>query len=504
MTPQELKNSILQLAVQGKLVPQRPEEGSAEELLTAIRSEKQSSDSRSSVRKKKNSHKDTQTQSDIPDDEIPFEIPASWKWVRIGDYCPNMFSGKSPKYTKIETPYKIIGQAANQPTGLDYRQIKFTTREFWESMDEEYFLRKNDVLLNTLGNGTLGRSGIVLSLPQNLLTDGHLFVFRFGNETASKFFYYFLQGKKSEIEKSANGSTNQTFLSLSKVRQWLIPLPPLAEQKRIVAKLEELLPLCDRYGNAYNELQALNKRVPGDLQKSLLQLAVQGKLVPQRPEEGSAEELLTAIRSEKQSSDSRSSVRKKKNSHKDTQTQSDIPDDEIPFEIPETWKWVRLGEISFSCLGKMLDRQKNVGIPMPYLRNVNVRWGRFDLSDLLEMKFEDVTDSRFLIKKGDLVMCEGGEPGRCAIWESEESIHFQKALHRIRFQEYVDVHFSYLIFEFYAKSGFLNNLFTGTTIKHLTGQVLEKIPFPLPPLAEQKRIVATLEELLPLCERLKI
>ena len=113
-------------------------------------------------------------------------------------------------------------------------------------MDERYFLRTNDVLLNTLGNGTLGRSGIVTDLPYSLLTDGHLFVFRFDREIQAKYFYYYLQLRKTEIEKSANGSTNQTFLSLGRTVSWIVPIPPLAEQKRIVAKLEEILPLCER------------------------------------------------------------------------------------------------------------------------------------------------------------------------------------------------------------------------------------------------------------------
>ncbi len=276
----------------------------------------------------------------------------------------------------------------------------------------------------------------------------------------------------------------------------MIPVPPLAEQKRIVAKIEELLPYLDRYEKAWNRLEDFNRRFPVDMQKSILQMAIQGKLVEQRPEEGTGEELYQQIQAEKQALIKAGKIKKEK-------PLPEIAEDEVPFEIPEGWKWVRLPSVSSSCLGKMLDRQKNSGSLMPYLRNVNVRWGSFDLMDLLEMKFEDVEDDRFLIRKNDLVMCEGGEPGRCAIWTDEIPIHFQKACHRIRFAQSLNVFFFYHVFRLYASNGIFSNLFTGTTIKHLTGQSLDRIVVPLPPLAEQKRIVARLEEILPLCERLK-
>ena len=276
----------------------------------------------------------------------------------------------------------------------------------------------------------------------------------------------------------------------------LFPLPPLVEQKRIVAKIEELLPYLERYEKAWNRLEDFNRRFPAVMQKSILQLAIQGKLVEQRPEEGTGEELYRQIQAEKQALIKAGKIKKEK-------PQPEIAEDEVPFEIPEGWKWVRLPSVSSSCLGKMLDRQKNSGSLMPYLRNVNVRWGSFDLMDLLEMRFEDVEDDRLLIRKNDLVMCEGGEPGRCAIWTQDTPIHFQKACHRIRFAQSLNVAFFYHVFCLYASNGIFSNLFTGTTIKHLTGQSLDRVVVPLPPLAEQKRIVARLEEILPLCERLK-
>ena len=237
--PADLQKSLLQLAIQGKLVEQRPEEGTGEDLYRQIQSEKLRLVKAGKIKKEK-------LLQEIAEDEIPFEIPESWKWVRLSSACLDLFSGKSPVYSKTATEYRIIGQAANQQAGLDYTQLKYTNADFWNSMDSRYFLREHDVLLNTLGNGTLGRSGYLENLPFPLLTDGHLFVFRTPDPVSSKYLYYYLQYTRTEIEKDADGSTNQTFLTLTKTSKWLFPLPPLAEQKRIVAKLEELLPLCER------------------------------------------------------------------------------------------------------------------------------------------------------------------------------------------------------------------------------------------------------------------
>ena len=158
------------------------------------------------------------------------------------------------------------------------------------------------------------------------------------------------------------------------------------------------------------------------------------------------------------------------------------------------WEMVKLGEVAEMCLGKMLDKNKNKGTYQPYLRNVNVRWGGFDLDDLLEMKFEESEQDRYGIRKGDLIMCEGGEPGRCAIWNSDiPNMKIQKALHRIRLNDNVLNKYMYFLFVLYAQNGVLGKYFTGTTIKHLTGQSLKSVEFSLPPLAEQRRIVAEIE-----------
>ena len=170
-------------------------------------------------------------------------------------------------------------------------------------------------------------------------------------------------------------------------------------------------------------------------------------------------------------------------------------EEEIPFDLPEGWVWVRLSSIADMALGKMLDVAKNKGSLRPYLRNVNVRWGTFELSDVLDMRFEDDELERYSIRHGDLVICEGGEPGRCAVWQSEEVVFYQKALHRVRAIEVLPEYLYYVIRHFITSTQY-ERYYTGTTIKHLTGQSLQVLPIPLPPMSEQQLIVKHLQHII--------
>lgn len=160
------------------------------------------------------------------------------------------------------------------------------------------------------------------------------------------------------------------------------------------------------------------------------------------------------------------------------------------------WKEYKLGEITDSCLGKMLDAKKNRGTPQPYLANVNVRWGSFDLDDLPLMRFEESENERYGLKFGDIVVCEGGEPGRCAIWKEQvPNMKIQKALHRVRCHENVDFRFLYYYLLWAGKKGLFDQYCTGSTIKHLPGEKLKILPIRIPPLAEQQRIAKILSSL---------
>ena len=214
------------------------------------------------------------------------------------------------------------------------------------------------------------------------------------------------------------------------------------------------------------------------LRRFILDLAVRGKLVEQDPEDEPVESYLKLIKAQ--------------------------PIDQGDFGTPCHWAWVSVGEVCSSRLGKMLDKAKNKGTERPYLRNINVRWLDFDLSDLLEMRFEESELSEYELKKGDVLICEGGEPGRAAVWDDRaRGVYFQKAIHRVRFDECVDPFFFVYVLRCSALDERLSKYFTGTGISHFTGKSLKGYLFPLPPLAEQHRIVAKVDELMVLCDQLE-
>ena len=282
----------------------------------------------------------------------------------------------------------------------------------------------------------------------------------------------------------------------------LIPLPPLAEQKRIVAKIEELLPYVDRYAAAYEKLEQFNAKFPEDMKKSILQYAIQGKLVEQRPEEGTGEELYRQIQEEKKRLIKEGKIKKEK-------PLPEIAEDEIPFDIPESWKWVRFSEImstmSTGPFGSMLHKTDYIEKGIPLVNPANMVNGKIVPSD--KMMISEETRRRlssYILHAGMIVLGRRGEMGRCAVVTEKEdgwlcgtgSFFMEPSMSLYVY--YVVSLFSSPYVKFY-----LGGESVGTTMSNLNHTILSKMPIPLPPLAEQRRIVAKLDEILPLCERLK-
>ena len=472
MTPQELKNSILQLAIQGKLVPQLAEEGTAEELYSQIQAEKQKLIQAGKIKKEK-------TLPAITNDEKPFEIPDSWKWVRLGETL-NIARGGSPR--------PIKNYLTNSENGINWIKIGDTNKGskyiygtnekiIPEGMKKSRFVKKGDFLLSN--SMSFGRP-YILNID-GCIHDGWLVLSPLIEIFYKDYLYYLLSSNMvyNQFCRRVSGAVVNN-LNSDKVSNTVVSLPPLAEQKRIVAKIEELLPYVERYEKAYNELQQLNKRFPGDLQKSVLQLAIQGRLVSQCPEEGNAEDLYKQIQAKKQNLIKAGKIKKEK-------PLPAITDDEKPFEIPDSWKWMRLGEVFTLQAGKNItssnifeDQDKKHkylcyggnGI-RGYVSNYN-RQGKYAI-----------------------IGRQGALCGNVNIAEGD----FYATEHAVVVDHYnlTDVIWS----SFFIKALNLNQYATATAQPGLAVSNIVKVLIPLPPLAEQKRIVNKLEEILPLCDKLK-
>lgn len=485
MTPQELKNSILQLAIQGKLVPQRPEEDNAEDLYKQIRAEKQKLIKEGKIKKEK-------PLPPITDNEKPFEIPASWKWVRLGE-IGSWASGATPSRSN---PDYYNGTIPWLKTGdLNDSYITDTSECI-----TELALFKTSVRLNPIGSvliamygATIGKIGILkIDATTNqaccacIPLDGIL----------NKYIFYFLLGYRQNFIKMGAGGA-QPNISKEKIINTSFPLPPLAEQKRIVAKIEELLPYVERYEAAYNKLQQLNKRFPDDLQKSVLQLAIQGRLVPQRPEEGNAEDLYQQIQAEKQKLVKEGKIKKEK-------PLPPITDDEKPFEIPKSWKWVRLMEI-VSNLGDGIHGTPQFDDNGSYffVNGNNLSNGKIIIkADTKKISVIEYEKYKKPLNYDTILISINGTIGNYAFYNGEPIILGKSACYISTIDKICKYYLLYIFktnffYDYAVKAA------TQTTIKNVSLKAMRMLPIPLPPLAEQKRIVTKLEEILPLCNKLK-
>ena len=463
---------------------QRPEEGTAQELYKQIQAEKQRLIKAGKIKKEK-------PLPEITEDEKPFEIPESWMWCRLNDIVAKTVKrGKSPTYI-AKSNTLVFAQKCNTKAGyIDLSLAQCLDETKLSKYPEEEFMLNNDIVLNSTGNGTLGRVGIYRNSDnpngRPIVSDSHVTIIRTNIHVDSEFVFYALKYYQPYMEKLGSGSTNQTELSAGVVKALLFPLPPLAEQKRIVAKIEELLPLVDRYEAAWTRLEDFNRHFPEDMKKSILQQAIQGKLVEQRPEEGTAQELYEEICTEKQRLIKAGKIRKEKG------TYSEIKDDEILFDIPSTWMWVRFGQV-------MINRDaERIPLSVSERNKLDKIYDYYGASGVI-----DKVD-RFLFDKKLLLI---GEDGANLLARSTPIAYLAEGKYWVNNHAHVldciDGKLSLEYVMYFINAISLAKYVTGTAQPKMNQEKMNSIPVPLPPLAEQKRIVARLEELLPLCERLK-
>ena len=304
------------------------------------------------------------------DEEIPFEIPSSWSWARLLNVSIYIQKGKSPKYSPIKK-YPVVAQKCNQWAGFSIDKAQFIEPESLSKYAIERILQDEDLMWNSTGLGTLGRMAVYYAKlnPYELaVADSHVTVIRLFKPFVSPLFFYFYfvsPTVQSVIEDKSDGSTKQKELSTTTVCNYLVPIPPRNEQTRIISKVTSLLPVIEKYGTQQEKLENLNRTINEQIKKSVLQEAIQGKLVPQIAEEGTAQKLLEQIKAEKQKLVKEGKLKKsalndsvifRGDDNKYWEKSEDgavCIDEEIPFEIPSNWAWVRLDDIcSFIHRGK--------------------------------------------------------------------------------------------------------------------------------------------------------
>ncbi|WP_052416165.1 restriction endonuclease subunit S [Paenibacillus sp. FSL R5-0912] len=471
MNAQDLKTSILQLAIQGKLVEQRAEEGTATELLGQIKAEKERFIKAKKIKKE-------QPLQTIAEDEIPFDIPVSWEWVRIGEIL-NLQAGKNMSASDINEnqseEYKYPCYGGNGLRGY----VKIFNR------DGKYAL--------------IGRQGALCGninyAKEKFYATEHAVVVDHFDKTDVMWCGYFLRALNLNQYATA---TAQPGLAVGNIVKVLIPLPPLEEQKRIVAKIEELMPYVEKYGDAHSKLEVFNKKFPEDVQKSILQYAIQGKLVEQRDEEGTAEALYQQIQEEKVKLIKEGKIKKEK-------PLPAITEDEIPFDIPDSWKWVRIPEMSYFQEGPgiLAIDFRDSGVPLIRISGMQNDDLSLEGCNYLDPDMVEKRWSHYKLDPGDIVISTSASMDKiCEV--TDKTVGSIPYTGQIRFKMYVNVNKDY--FRFFIKSSCyikqINEQKSGGTIKHYGPTHLKKMIIPLPPLEEQKRIVAKIEELMPFCKQL--
>ena len=529
MTGQQLKNSILQLAVQGKLVPQDPNDEPASVLLERIREEKEQLIREKKIKREKNpsqifrgddGHFYERVGKNAPvciDEELPFEIPETWEWARLGTIS-----------TYAETKKKIKAQDAELNLwGLDLEDIekggKLLTRKTVgerKAIGDKTYFQQGDILYSKLRPYLLK----ILIAPESGLCTPELVPFSLYGEISSEFIVAFL--KCPYVNDTINAVTygvKMPRVNTATMISLLVPLPPLAEQQRIVAKIEELLPFVARYEESQNKLEKLNTTFPDQLKKSILQEAIQGKLVPQDPADEPASILLERIRAEKAQLIKDGKIKREKNpshifrsedGHFYERVGKNEPvciDEELPFEIPETWEWARLGAIALLENG---DRSSKYPVESDYVSDGIPFFGAKDMGSI-SMNFDSVrfiSEEKFnqlgngKLHDGDLICLLRGNVGKTRLFRKNEKYSTGFICAQMLIIRCINLNLLPYLYSIFSSQYYFNEIeanVSGTAVRQLPAQKIAHILIPLPPLAEQKRIVAKLEQLLPLCEHLK-
>jgi type I restriction enzyme S subunit len=536
----KLRELILELAVRGKLVPQDPNDEPASELLKKIETEKASLLKEGKIKKQK-------SLSPITDEEKMFELPEGWKWVRLQDICEYIQRGKGPKYSEFGIA-KVISQKCVQWNGFDLNAARYIDDQSLIQYQDERFLKDNDLLWNSTGTGTAGRINILRKDDSDkLVADSHVTVIRAILKNAGFISSYVSSSGIQKriapgVENSlVSGTTNQVELNTSVVINLPVPIPPINEQHRIVAKVDELMALCDQLEaqtessidahktlfevllatltdakdadelndnwqtiSQYFDVLFTTQASIDQLKQTILQLAVMGKLVKQDPKDEPASKLLERIATEKQQLIKDGKIKKQK-------PLPPITGEEKPFELPKGWEWTKFEDLVDIKSGitkgrKLAGRELKT---ISYLSVANVQRGFLDLNNVKEIDIATDELEKYQVLFGDLLITEGGDwdkVGRTAIWRDEmpyvgHQNHVFKA--RCILSEQSETWLEKILNSKLCRDYFAGSSKQTTNLASINKTQLRGCLLVVPPLAEQDRIVTKVNELIAYCDSLK-
>ena len=474
-----MRAKILDLAIQGKLTDQREEDGNARDLLKEIQAEKEKLIKEKKIKKGK-------PLPEITEEEKPFEIPENWEWVRLGNIAQAVNGDRGKNYPKREE-YVASGIAwinAGHITDdgyLNADKMNYITQNKYDSLRSGK-IQRNDLLFCL--RGSFGKVARIEPFCEGAIASS-LAIIRLFNTALREYLFIYLKSPQAanELNKYANG-TAQPNLAAKDVLKYLIPLPPLAEQHRIADKVSKLFAQLDAIDKAYEEYRELQQT----MKAKLLDLAVQGKLTDQRAEDGNARDLLKEIQAEKEKLIKEKKIKKEK-------PLPEITEEEKPFDIPENWMWVRLGEMILNHIGggtpdKSNEAYWNGDIPWMSVKDVHQdsMYADRTIDSITPAGLENSSSN--LIEANRLIVVMRMAVGRAVI--NKLPVAINQDLRALFFRDNVTQEYILRIFKI------LKFETSGMTVKGIKLWVLLNTPIPLPPLAEQKRIVAKLDELLPL------
>ncbi|PKL04244.1 MAG: hypothetical protein CVV54_07025 [Synergistetes bacterium HGW-Synergistetes-1] len=485
MIAEQLKKSILQAAIQGKLTQQLPEDGDARDLLKEIQKEKARLIKEGKIKKEK-------PLPIITEDEIPFEIPENWCWVRLGEIVEVKGGKRIPvgsKLTKKDTGHKYIRVADMHNDTVLSHDVHYVPENIYPSI-KNYTISSNDIYITVAGS--IGRIG---KIPDefdgaNLTENADKLVF---NHVDINWLMFALQSPLIQSQISdATTKVGQPKLAIKKIETLIVPLQPHDEQIRVVERINNFIIEIESLKNDEARLEELQKSFPKKMKDAILQYAIQGKLTQQLPEDGDARDLLKDIQKEKARLIKEGKIKKEK-------PLPEITEDEIPFEIPENWCWVRLGEITDYGVGKQVSAEK-----------IQPNSWILELEDIEKETFK-LTCKRFDREPGSsknafskgCVLYGKLRPYLKKVIIADESGYCSTEI--IPFNGYGNINSSYLKYCMVAPSidSNINQITHGMDMPRLGTDKAKLLFIPLPPLAEQKRIVACLEGILPFCEGLQ-